>query len=381
MSKSKKQVYSNSCLTPIYQNLAYFFENTDQVIQYHKGQGYFGRYGRYDNPNWLEFEAKMAALDNYESALVFSSGMNAVTTTVCALLEQNDTLIYTGKCYRKIRSLFSQILPKWGIQTISIDPTDNSFSSIQSLKKARMVFVEMPSNPHLYLVDLEKVRNEMHPDALLVVDSTLSSPFNCQPQKWGADLVIHSCSKYIGGHGDVLAGSVAGSQYLIEQIRNYRDVMGGVVDAHAASLLNRSLATLELRMQHFNKEGMKLAQYLQAQSQVKQVFYTGLETHPHYHLAKEYLTGHGGLISFELDMNEQETSQFVDALKIPFMGTNFGSSQSMVEQCSVFTYFNLSPQERQKIGISDSLIRLSIGYEGSDLLIKDINQALNSVSI
>ena len=242
-----------------------------------------------------------------------------------------------------------------------------------------MLFLEMPSNPHLYLVDLAKIKSEISPNTLLIVDSTLSTPYNLQPQRFGADLTIHSCRKYIGGHGDILAGSVAGSRELIEQIRSYRNIMGGIADPHCAFLLNRSLDTLKIRMRHFNEAGMKIAKYLQGQPQVKKVFYTGLESHPHSCLAKKYLTGHGGVVSFELDADREVTSKFVDALRVPFMGTNFGSSHAMVEQCSVFTYYHLSPTEKQEIGINDSLIRLSIGYEDSDLVIEDIDQALKTI--
>ncbi|MDY7003434.1 MAG: aminotransferase class I/II-fold pyridoxal phosphate-dependent enzyme [Cyanobacteriota bacterium] len=380
MSKQKKVTYTNSCITPIYQNAAYFFESTEQVIKYHEDEVSLGRYGRYDNPNWLEFESKMAALDNYESALMFSSGMNAIVTTVCSFIEQNDLLIYTGKCYRKIRKFFDLVLPKWGVKTIPIDPTDSDDFLQKYQSNAKILFVEMPSNPHLYLVDLARIKSEISPDTLLIVDSTLSTPYNFQPQRFGADLTIHSCSKYIGGHGDILAGSVAGSQELIEQIRSYRNVMGGIADPHTAFLLNRSLDTLEIRMRHFNAAGMKIAKYLQQHPQVKKVFYTGLESHPHYSLGKKYLTGHGGVVSFELDANTEATSEFVDALQVPFMGTNFGSSHAMVEQCSVFTYYHLSPAEKQEIGITDSLVRLSIGYEDSDLAIEDIDKALKAIA-
>ncbi|NET44362.1 aminotransferase class I/II-fold pyridoxal phosphate-dependent enzyme [Okeania sp. SIO2B3] len=379
MSKQKKVTYTNSCITPIYQNAAYFFENTEQVIKYHEDEVSLGRYGRYDNPNWLEFESKMAALDNYESALMFSSGMNAIVTTVCSFIEQNDLLIYTGKCYRNIRKFFNQVLPKWGVKTIPIDPTDSDDFLQKYHSKAKILFVEMPSNPHLYLMDLAKIKSEISPNTLLIVDSTLSTPCNFQPQRFGADLTIHSCSKYIGGHGDTLGGSVAGSRELIEQIRNYRNIMGGIADPHTTFLLNRSLDTLEIRMRHFNEAGMKIAKYLQEQPLVKKVFYTGLESHPHSSLAKKYLTGHGGVVSFELDASQEVTSEFVDALQVPFMGTNFGSSHAMVEQCSVFTYYHLSPAEKQEIGITDSLVRLSIGYENSDLAIEDIDKALKKI--
>lgn len=385
VAKSKKENYNNSCITPIYQNAAYFFESTEQAIQYHQGQANLGRYGRYDSPNWLEFESRIAAFDNYENALVFSSGMNAITTTVFSLIEPKDRVIYTGKCYRNIRKFFDLVLPKWGVETISIDPMvrDDFEREFEELYQgnAKIIFLEMPSNPHLYLVDLAKIKSQLSSDTLLIVDSTLSTPCNLQPQKFGADLTIHSCSKYIGGHGDILAGSVAGSRELIEKIRTYRNITGGIAAPHSTFLLNRSLDTLEIRMKHFNEAGMKVAKYLQAHPGVKTVFYTGLESHPHFSLAQKYLKGHGGVISFELlDADIKVTSKFVDALQVPFMGTNFGASHAMVEQCSVFTYYNLSPAERQEIGISDSLVRLSIGYENSDLIIEDLDQALRKIS-
>ncbi|AOX04266.1 Cys/Met metabolism pyridoxal-phosphate-dependent protein [Moorena producens PAL-8-15-08-1] len=383
MSKQKKETYNNSCITPIYQNAAYFFENTEQVIKYHQNQVSLGRYGRYDNPNWLEFESKIAALDNYEYALIFSSGMNAIVTTVFSFIEPNDILLYTGKCYRNIRKFFNLVLPKFGVKTLPIDQMirDDFHRKIENhyQSNVKIVFVEMPSNPHLYLVDLATLKSQIGTDTLLIVDSTLSTPYNIQPQRFGADLTIHSCSKYIGGHGDILAGSVAGSRELIEQIRSYRNIMGGIADPHCAFLLNRSLDTLKIRMKHFNEAGIKIAKYLEEHPRVKKVFYTGLESHPHSYLAKKYLMGHGGLVSFELDADREVTSKFVDALRVPFMGTNFGSNNAMVEQCSVFTYYQLSPTEKQEIGITDSLIRLSIGYEDSDLVIKDIDQALKTI--
>jgi cystathionine gamma-synthase len=377
--KREKEIYDNSCITPIYQNSTYFFKNTEQVVKYHKKEANLGRYGRYDNPNWLEFESRMATLDNHEEALLFSSGMNAIATTICSFVEQNDLLLYSGKCYRNIRKFFDLILPKWGVKTIPIDPINGNYFAEEYRNKTKIVFIEMPSNPHLYLVDLAEIKSKLNPNTLLIVDSTLSTPYNFQPQKFGADLTIHSCSKYIGGHGDILAGTVAGSKDLIEQIRTYRNIMGGIADPHSAFLLNRSLDTLEIRMRHFNETGMKIAKYLENQPQVKKVFYTSLESHQHYDLAQKYLTGNGGVISFELDADQKVTSEFVDALQVPFMGTNFGSSHSMVEQCSIFTYCHLSSLEKQELEISDSLVRLSIGYEDSELIIKDLDQALKKI--
>lgn len=381
MSKQRNEAFRNSCLTPVYQNAAYFFDSTEQIIQYHQGQTNLGRYGRYDSPNWLECEAAIATLDGYDNALIFSSGMNAIVTTLCTFLEQGDTILYTGKCYRKIRSFVTQVLPKWGIGVVPMEygdrPGEGGQAIPEAMTNAKIAFVEMPSNPHLYLTDLAQIRAQIGPDALMVVDSTLATPYNLQPKRWGADLTLHSCSKYMGGHGDLIAGSVAGSEELIEKIRTYRNMMGGVLESQTAALLSRSLTTFAMRMEHFNGEGMKVAQFLETHPKIKRVFYTGLESHPHYGLAKKYLTGHGGLISFELAADGDETSKFVDALQVPFMGTNFGSSDAMVEQCSVFTYYNSTPAERESLEISDSLIRLSIGHGDSDALITDIDRALD----
>jgi len=381
MPNKKQTDYNNSCVTPIYQNTVYFFENTEQVIQYHENEINVGRYGRYDNPNWLEVEKKIATLDNYQDALIFSSGMNAIVTTILTFVQPKDRLIYTGKCYRNVRNFFKSVLPKLAIEVIPMDSADtqrfHAEFEAQYQENTKIVFIEAPSNPHLYLVDLERLKSQIGQNTLLIVDSTLATPFNCKPQHFGADLVIHSCSKYLGGHGDILAGSVSGSIELIEEIRNYRNMMGGVVAPHGAFLLNRSLESFEIRMKHFNQAGMEVAQYLQNSPLVEKVFYTGLDSHPHVALAQKYLTGHGGVVSFEIKANRESTSRFVDALTVPFMGSNFGSNHPMVEQCSIFTYYKLSAQERQQLGITDNLVRLSVGYGDTGMLIEDINRALN----
>jgi cystathionine gamma-synthase len=292
-------------------------------------------------------------------------------------------LIFTGNCYRNIRNFFNSILSKLAIEVVSINSTDiqsfnEEFENQYQEENTQIIFIEAPSNPHLYLVDLETLKNKIGKNTLLIVDSTLSTPFNFKPQHLGADLVIHSCSKYIGGHGDIVAGSVAGSEQLIKEIRNYRNMIGGIVAPHCAFLLNRSLETFEIRMKYFNQAGMEVAQYLQDSPLVTKVFYLGLESHPHFYLANKYLTGYGGLISFEIAGDRETTSRFVDSLKVPFMGTNFGSNHPMVEQSSIFTYYKLSAEERQELEITDNLVRLSVGYGNTKILIEDIDQALRN---
>ncbi|MFA6047795.1 MAG: aminotransferase class I/II-fold pyridoxal phosphate-dependent enzyme [Parcubacteria group bacterium] len=383
MSKKGKKYFNNSVVNPIHTSATYYFEDTKQVVRYHNKKEKVGRYGRYDNPNWLEVEEKLAKLDLCESALIFPSGMSAIATTLMSLSEKGKRIIYTGKGYRNIRNLCGNILTKFGVDAISLSPA-NSEKFMADFKKyyndnTSVVFLEIPSNPHLHLVDLEKIKKIINKNTLLIVDSTFSSPINFQPVEWGADIVIHSCGKYIGGHADLMAGSVAGKKEIIEKIRNYRNVMGSIAESHSAYLLNRSIATLKMRIEYLNQSGLKLANFLENHPKVKKVFYSGLPSYFNRDLAEKYLKGHGGVVTFELDLSKEKTAKFVDSLKIPYMGTNFGSCHSMVEQCSIFTYYNETKKVRDDLGISDTLIRYSIGFENVEDIINDISKVLEKI--
>lgn len=328
-------------------------------------------------------EEKLAKLDLCEDALVFPSGMSAIATTLMSLTEKGKRIIYTGKGYRNVRNLCGNILAKFGIETISLSPS-NAERFLEEFKKhyngdTSIVFLEIPSNPHLHLVDVEEIKKIIRGDTMLIVDSTFSSPINFLPVNWGADLVIHSCGKYIGGHADLMAGSVAGKKDIIEKIRNYRNVLGSIVDSHTAYLLNRSIATLKMRIEYLNQAGLKLASFLESHPKVKKVFYSGLQSYPNRDLAEKYLSGHGGVVTFELKLSKEKTARLVDLLKIPYMGTNFGSCHSMVEQCSIFTYYKETKKVRDDLGISDTLIRYSIGFENIEDIINDIKDALKKV--
>jgi cystathionine gamma-synthase len=384
MPNRRRTDYTNSVVEPIFQTATYFFEDTDEVVRYHNAVASVGRYGRYDNPSWLGVERKLAELDGYDEALLFPSGMNAIITTILAFAKQGDRIIFTRLGYRNIAGFCTQVLAKMGVRAVALsqadsDAYDRAFDQAYT-PDTKIVLVEAPSNPHLYLVDLERLRERISPSTLLVVDSTFSTPINFQPKQFGADLVIHSCTKYIGGHADIMAGSAAGSSELIAAIRNYRNILGGIPDPHSAFLLNRSLATLRVRMSHLNDSGQRVAEYLESHPRVRRVFYSGLDSHPHAALARNYLNGHGAVVSFEIDGSREDATRFVDALRVPFMGTNFGSQHSMVEQCSVFTYYHQSPREREELGITDSLIRLSVGLEDVESLIEDMEQAFHLLS-
>lgn len=377
-------MYDNSVVSPVYNTATYHFKDTAEVIRYHEKEIDLGRYGRYDNPTWLEPEVTLAQLDGYAAALLFRSGMSAITTAVFGLVQQGDRILFSGNAYRNTYKYFCQVLPRYGIEAVPL-PSADSAQFLAEFDRhytpnTRLVFVEAPSNPHLYLIDIAAVRRRLHSDTVFMVDSTFSSPTNFQPRHFGAHLVVHSCSKYLGGHADLIAGSIAGSRELIEMIRGFRNVLGTVVDPNSAFLLNRSLATLTMRMDYVNQAGMELARYLEAHPLVSRVFYTGLPSHPHYHLGEQYLHGHGGVISFELHTSKAGATRFVDALQVPYIGSNFGSQHSMVEQCSIFTYYHQTEAERRKMGISDTLIRFSLGFEPLAEIIADFEQAFALLS-
>lgn len=384
MAKQAAREFDNAVVGPIYQNAVFHFADSEQVIAYHEGRFDAGRYGRYDNPSWLEVERTLAQLDESEEALVFPSGMNAIAMLALTFLRRGDQIIFTELGYRNIRRLFTDVLEPFGIDAVGINQSDiDSFNEAfvaACSDRTRMVYIEMPSNPHLYLVDLDEIVRAVSPSTLLVVDSTFATPVNFKPRRFGADLVVHSATKYLGGHADLMAGSVSGSGSLISELRSRRDVVGSIVSPQTAFLLNRSLATLPVRMAHLNASGQSIAEYLSGHPRVKSVFYTGLQTHPHGQLAQRYLTGHGSVVSFELDASYEDTSQFVDALRLPLMGTNFGSQHSMVEQVALFSYFKQSPEERAALGISDSLVRLSLGLDDVGAMIADIDQALGFIT-
>lgn len=382
MPRIRIPYFDNSIINPICQTATYFFKSTKEVIDYHDGISKVGRYARYDNPSWLEVEEKLASLDKSESALLFPSGMSAITTALLTILCHGDKLIFTGKGYRNIRSLCYDIIAKYGINVATLPlPNNEDFYDIllkEYSSNLKAVFIECPSNPHTFLVNLEKVREIVGRTCVIIVDSTFSSPINFRPIEFGADLVIHSCGKYIGGHADLMAGSIAGKLDLIKLIKKTRDIVGSIPDAHTAFLLNRSLSTLSMRMDVINSSGRKLAEFLSKNKKIGTVYYTGLQEHPHYNLGQKYLKGHGGVVTFEVLSDVSLVSKIVDSTNIPFMGTNFGSSHSMIEQLSIFTYYKQSYQEKTDLGIKDNLIRYSVGFDDDvDRIISDLDQAIN----
>ncbi len=384
MNKTQKGDFQHPVVPAMAVSSSYYFENSQAVIEYHQGIGRQARYARYDNFGWELLEQQLASLDECEGAVVFPSGMAAVFTTIMALCQQGDHLIYSSKGYRNISTLCKEHLPRYGLLTDPISPeldhAEAILAQIAALiePRTRMVLLEVPSNPHLLLADIRALRALLPANCLLVIDATVATPINLKPVQWGADLVIHSLGKYIGGHTNAMAGSVAGSNEQIARIRALRNVNGSICESANVSRILTGMQTLSLRMQHLNACGLTVANWLEQHPRVKRVFYTGLASHPHAELA-HMLAGHGGLISFELDGDEQQTMRFVDAVDIAFMATGFGGVHAFIEQPRIFSYYKQNQQERNFAGISDSLVRLALGLDSAPDVIASLARALEVV--
>ncbi|MGH3376668.1 MAG: PLP-dependent transferase [Actinoallomurus sp.] len=381
--KRPVEPYTNSIESPTYQSASYYFDDDEHVkAGLHDLSVPAGRYGRYSNPTWLEVEARLSELSEAESSLLFASGMAAHFTTFMALLKAGDEVVLPAESYRQVRNVFHHILPKFGVivHEISIRDPDAFLQGIAELSgRLRLVHLEMPSSPHMYLIDVARVREIVGDDVVITLDSSFSPPPNFYALRWGVDLVLFSATKYLGGHGDIVAGVLSGRRDLVEEVRWYRDTTGPVADGNVAFLLRRSLYTLPLRMERVNAQGMAVASFLAGHSRVSRVYYTGLETHPHFKLGQNYLGGHGGVVTFELGLSEMETAAVVDRLKVPFMASNFGAPHTLVEQSTFFTYFEYDDAALENIGVDRSTIRLALGYVNEAAqVIQDLDGALTA---
>ncbi len=381
----KSESYVNSVLTPVYQNVTYFYDDADTYVKaLHEKSILRGRYGRYHNPNWEEVEDTLASLDEAEACVIFPSGMSAIYNTIMALIQPNYCLATLPYSYKNTRLVFEK-LGSFGIKSLVLDNIDSISFAIelqQVSEEIDLLFLEMPSNPNLYITDLEEIRYLLRPDALLVVDSTLASPYNLKPYLWGADLVIHSCTKYLNGHADLLLGSVSGKQEIIDQIRKFRNITGAIPSSQDAFRLNQNLKTFHFRMRYLNAAGEKLATFLESHPLVSRVYYPGLESHPHSHLSRKFFAeGYGGVVTFELKLSKEQTSRWIDSLSIPYIASNFGSAESFIEHLYPFSYYNLSENDREKLKITDSLVRLSVGFNDSvDTLLDDLKSSFSMFS-
>ncbi|TYI74958.1 hypothetical protein E1A91_D07G240800v1 [Gossypium mustelinum] len=374
-------IVTDAITTPVVNTSAYFFKKTQELIDFKEKRHQSFEYGRYGNPTTVVAEEKISALEGAESTLTMASGMSASTVMLMTLVPAGGHMVTTTDCYRKTRMFIENFLPKMGISVTVIDPADvDGLEAALNKNKVSLFFTESPTNPFLRCVDIERVSKLCHSKgALVCIDGTFATPLNQKALALGADLVLHSATKFIGGHNDVLAGCISGPEKLITKIRTLHHILGGTLNPNAAYLIIRGMKTLHLRVQQQNSTALRMAEVLEAHPRVRRVYYPGLPSHPEHEIAKQQMTGFGGVVSFEVDGDLMTTKKFVDALKIPYIAPSFGGCESIVDQPAIMSYWDLSQAERRKYGIEDNLVRFSFGVEDFEDLKADVLQALETI--
>jgi cystathionine gamma-synthase len=364
----------DSVTQPIIQTSTYTFRDSAELLDFKE------EYGRYGNPTLRAAEKKLASLDEGEDALIFSSGMAAVTTTLLALLSPGAHLILTEECYRRTRQFCTTLLERYKVETSLVKPGDVQKVAALVRPSTRLIFTESPTNPYLHVVDLEAlVKLGKERGVKVVIDSTFATPYNQRPLNFGVDLVIHSGTKYLGGHNDLLAGAVVGSAPLVDGLRDLQGILGCILDPHPAYLLLRGLKTFELRMERHNQNGLAVARFLETHPKVRRVYYPGLDSHPNYKVAREQMRGHGGVVSFEIDGDFKACNAFIDRLRIPGIAPSLGGAESLVENVALMSYYELGPEGWREMGIADALVRYSVGIENAEDIIADLKQSLDRI--
>jgi cystathionine gamma-synthase len=328
---------TDSLTTPIVQTAAFWFRDTQEVIAYQEGRHPSFEYGRYGNPTTRAVENKLSELEGGADCVVAASGMNSVTTMLLALVPQNGHVVTTHDCYRRTRQFMQTVMPKMGVRCTVIDPSDLAALERAVADGANLFFSESPTNPYLRCVDVAAVAERCRAaGTIVVIDSTLATPVNQQALALGADLVLHSATKYLAGHNDVLAGAL--------------------------------------------ENAMAIARFLEQHDKIERVHYPGLASHPDHAVAKRQMrNGFGGMVSFEVRGGLEGASKLIDALRVPYIAPSMGGVESLVEQPTVISYWDKTPAERAELGIRDNLVRFSCGIEDAEDLLRDLEQALERV--
>ncbi|PYX39235.1 MAG: hypothetical protein DMG81_09845 [Acidobacteria bacterium] len=360
--------------TPIYQTSTFEITDMEEQVRATSTDHFYTRYG---NPTHTVAENAIAELEGADAALLFASGMSAITTTVLALTKAGDHIVAQRDIYGGATKFFTQWLPKFGMEVTLVDTTDYEQHARAMRPTTKILHLESPTNPTLRVVDLKRVAAlaKEHGVATLI-DSTFSTPINCRPAEFGIDLVMHSGTKYFGGHADLICGIVAGRKDLIDTIHSTRTTLGCNMDPHAAWLLLRGIKTLAVRVQRQNENALRVAQFLKSHPKVRSVSYPFLEGHPQRALAMQQMHGGGGVLSFEVEGTGQDACRFAEALQLFTLAPSLGGVESLVTIPVITSHSMISAEERAKIGVTDQMVRLSIGIENVQDLIADLESGL-----
>jgi len=374
----------NPLATPIFQTSTFVFDDCAQGAARFAGEekGYI--YSRIGNPNVDQVAKKVAILEGAEAGLALSSGMGAISTVLMSLLESGDHIVADLALYGATFTLMHDALPKYGIETTFVDASDIQ-GVIDAIKpETRMVYFETPTNPNLKVIDIAELVKHVHekdPLILIVMDNTFATPYLQQPIALGVDVVVHSGTKYLNGHGDVISGFIASNNTIINRCRDIglKMVTGSVLGAFEAFLINRGLKTLDIRIEKHCKNAMIIAEWLEKHPKVRKVYYPGLKSFEGYEVAKKQMKLPGAIISFELNATKAEAEQFVNSLEMITLAVSLGDAETLIEHPASMTHAGYSKEALEEAGISETLIRLSVGLEDADDIIADLEKHLAAV--
>ena len=363
--------------TPIYQTATFEVTDNEEQLRVTGSDAYYTRYG---NPTNTVAERTIAELEGTDAALTFSSGMGAITTTIMALLHAGDHIVAQRDLYGGTHKFLSQWLPKLGIETTFVDTSDYEQHARAIQPATKLLYVESPTNPALRVVDLKKVFDLARKHALLsMIDSTFGTPINQRPAEYGLDLVMHSGTKYLGGHADLICGAVAGRAELIERILSTRTTLGNVMDPHASWMLARGMKTLALRVARHNENALRVAEFLEQHAKVRRVHHPFLKSHPQNALARAQMSGGGGMVTFEVEGSGEDARRVSEALRLFILAPSLGGVDSLVSIPVLTSHLMVPADERKKMGVTEQMIRLSVGVEAVEDLIADLDHALEAV--
>ncbi len=364
--------------TPIYQTSTFEVTDNDEQLRATHTDHFYTRYG---NPTNTVAEKTIAALEGVDAALTFASGMGAITTTMMALLKSGDHIVAQRDIYGGVNKFLSEWLPKMGIETTFVDTTEYDQHARAIRPNTKLLYLESPTNPTLRVVDLKEVAALAKQHKLLcMVDATFGTPINQHPAEFGMDLVMHSGTKYLGGHTDLICGAIAGRHELIERIRETRTTLGNCMDPHAAWMLVRGMKTLAVRVARQNENATRVAEFLSDHAKVRRVHYPFLKSHPQYALAREQMSGGGGMVTFEVEGSGEDARHLSEAMRLFTLAPSLGGVESLVSIPVLTSHLNVPPEERRRMGITEQMIRLSVGIENADDLIADLERALATVA-
>lgn len=365
---------------PVVLSVAYTYDDMDDWYDVAIGKKKGHIYGRNTNPTVQAFEDKVKLLEGAEAATSFSTGMAAISNTLATFLVPGDRIVSIKDTYGGTNKIFTEFMPRQQIDVALVDTGDHEAIEAELQKGCKILYLETPTNPTVKITDIARMAKAGHEvGALVIIDNTFGTPINQNPLEDGVDLVLHSATKFLGGHADALGGVLVGSHELVEQVYHYREINGATMDPMAAYLLLRGMKTLHLRIREQSKNAMALAKYLQTKDIVEDVFYPGLETHPNHDIAKRQMKGFGGMLSFSVKGGVDTVRDLLPKLEYANRAANLGAVETTVGPARTTSHVECTPEERAAMGIPEGLIRVSCGIEEIEDIINDFEQAFQHV--